>query len=89
MISIMNKKGFTLVELISVLVLLVLLFLFAITTVRKHMDSSEKKATRASALSFINTVSGYASVNNNDPDQDKIAGFYDVNTLYGFTFCLF
>ena len=79
----MNKKGFTLVELISVLVLLVLLFLFAITTVRKHMDSSEKKATRASALSFINTVSGYASVNNNDPDQDKIAGFYDVNTLYG------
>ena len=80
----MNKKGFTLVELISVLIILILLFLFAINTVRKHMDSSEKKATSATAASFFKTAGDYATIKNNDTnvENDKIFGFYTVDTLY-------
>ena len=78
----MNKKGFTLVELISVLVILILLFLFAVTTVKKHIDSSEKKATVAAAQSLFRTTSNFATINNNEQGKDKIFGLYTVDALY-------
>ena len=77
-----NKNGFTLMELIAVLVILILLFLFAVTRVRKSIDSSQKKSVTASTLSFVKTVRGFIETNNNESVNAKYEGLFTVSQLY-------
>ena len=48
----MNKKGFTLVELIAVIVILIVLMVIALTLVNKEMDKSKVKAFLKEANTF-------------------------------------
>ena len=60
----MNKKGFTLVELLAVIVILGLLMAIAIPSVTKYITQSRKKTLVNSIDSFITSAS--TAVNNNE-----------------------
>ena len=57
----MNKKGFTLVELLAVMVILIIVILIALTRVRKTVDKSADQAIVANAGVVIKAVNGAAS----------------------------
>ena len=78
----LNKKGFTLIELIGAIIILVLLFVLTVTRVRTMTDKSKKRATKASAISFAKATNDLVSINNADPKNDLIEGFYTVQSLY-------
>ena len=57
----MNKKGFTLVELLAVIVVLVIVLVIAITRIKKVVDNSSDKTMEANAGVFIKAVNNAAS----------------------------
>lgn len=57
----MNKKGFTLVELLAVIVVLVIVLVIAITRIKKVVDNSSDKTIEANAGVFIKAVNNAAS----------------------------
>lgn len=50
----LNKKGFTLVELLAVIVVLALLMVIATSTIGSALDNSRKKALTIAAQKFLN-----------------------------------
>lgn len=52
----MNKKGFTLVELLAIIVILGILASIATATVGNYIKKSKQDATRVTAQNMINTV---------------------------------
>ena len=71
----MNKKGFTLVELLAVIVILGLLMAIAIPSVTKYITQSRKKTLVNSIDSFITATT--TAVNNNE-----FGALSDQTTLY-------
>lgn len=51
-----NKKGFTLVELLAVIVVLIIIMLVAITFIRTYTKRSKEKALTANALSYVKAI---------------------------------
>ena len=51
-----NKKGFTLIELIAVIVILIIIFLIGILFVRRYTQSSKEKALKANAVSYVKSA---------------------------------
>ena len=58
-----NKKGFTLVELLAVIVILAVVILIAVTAVIPRMNNAKKKAFIDEALIYMNSISDAAVVN--------------------------
>ena len=77
----MNKKGFTLVELLAVMVVLIIVILIAITRVRKTVDKSADEAIKANAGVVIKAVNAAASNVNIMQHSDLKDGVIGANNL--------
>lgn len=55
----MNKKGFTLIEIIAVIVLIGVLLLIASTAVINHMNSIKKSAALENGKSYVTAINDY------------------------------
>ena len=51
-----NKKAFTLVELLAVIVILIILILVAVTIVKKHTLDAKKKSILANSIAYVKAV---------------------------------
>lgn len=58
-----KQKGFTLVELLAVLILLGLIIVIAIPTINKSLESSKEKARKTQEGIIINAAKSYAAEN--------------------------
>ena len=57
-----NKKGFTLVELLAAVIVLIVIIFLAISKIRETQLKAQYKAMKANAVSYINAVNDLASV---------------------------
>lgn len=69
-----NKKGFTLIELIAVIVIIGLLFVIAVPSVSKYMEQSKKQT-------LITTINNYINGVSIDINSNKYL-FRDSNIIY-------
>jgi len=75
-----NKNGFTLVELMAVLIILIIIIFLAISKVNKSIDESENKTIVANAAIYVKAVNDFMSVESlNNPNY--LNGNYTVSTL--------
>ena len=70
----MKKKGFTLIELIAVIVVLAIITLIAVPIISKVVDKARKGAAEASALNYIDAVEKYVILH----DLDSTKYPYDL-----------
>ena len=75
-----NKKGFTLVEILAVLVVLAIIVLLALNKIRDSMKKSNEKSYIANAQVFINAVNDAASTSRLTGNFED--GFYSVATVF-------
>lgn len=75
-----NKKGFTLVELLAVVIILVIIIVMAVTLVKRHTLNAKEKAIEANAISYIKGVN-MLIVNLKRTDKEIINGGYSVDQL--------
>ena len=68
------KKGFTLIELIAVIVILAIITLIAVPIISKVVDKARKGAAEASALNYIDAVEKYVILH----DLDSTKYPYDL-----------
>ncbi len=73
----MNKKGFTLVELLAVIVILALIMVFAVPQILNVMNDSKKKNFQLYAQRFMQSVSDYYQSKGLLNEQDKITTKYN------------
>ena len=59
----MNKKGFTLTEIILVVIIVGVLSLLASSTVIRHLNKSKKDAAFRNAMGYVNAINDYNFVN--------------------------
>ena len=75
----MNKKGFTLVELLAVIVILAVIALIATPVVLNMIEESRKGAAESSALSYVEQVENKIVINSmNATDDTNYDGRYQV-----------
>jgi type IV pilus assembly protein PilA len=72
-----NKKGFTLVELLAVIVILALIMGIAVVSIGSVLQSSKKKIMFENAQSILNGVKKQLLINNDTPNASG-------TTYYGF-----
>ena len=79
----MKKKGFTLVELLAVIVILAIIALIATPIILGVIEKSKKGATENSALGYTEAVEKQTARNLLDEDKtnDITDGVYTVNDL--------
>ena len=70
----MKKKGFTLIELIAVIVVLAIITLIAVPIISKVVDKARKGAAEESALNYIDAVEKYVILH----DLDSTKYPYDL-----------
>ncbi|MBR5663004.1 MAG: prepilin-type N-terminal cleavage/methylation domain-containing protein [Bacilli bacterium] len=75
-----NKKGFTLVELIAVVVVLIIVFLIAMSKIRNSSLTAKKKAISANAISYMKLVKDKAGEDVAD-NELLDSGVYSVDDL--------
>lgn len=77
----MKNKGFTLVELIAVIVILALITLIVVPKVKTSLTKSENKSRIISAQEFNRAIENQIieNINNNDPDIEE--GTYTIDNL--------
>ena len=68
----MNKKGFTLIELMAVIVVLIIIFLIAVPIVSNVTSSSKKSAAKTNAIHFIDAV---------EAENSTLTGTYDLSDI--------
>ena len=73
----MNKKGFTLVELLAVIVILSIILVIAVPSVNRYIKQSKEKAYKVQISELLDAVESYANMNNeilpeNDDEVIKI-----------------
>lgn len=74
-----NKKGFTLVELLAVIVILAVVILIAVTAIIPRMNKAKKKAFGDEALAFIKAADEYVVSDLQGVWPTKV----DISTLTG------
>ena len=74
------KKGFTLVEVLGVIVLLTVISLIAVPRISRIIANTKKTAAKNSALGYVDAVDKQQAFNFNDnkADNNILAGFYQV-----------
>ena len=77
-----NKKAFTLVELLAVIVILIILILFAVTIVKKHTLDAKKKSILANSIAYVKAVNTLI-VELKTTDNSIIDGNLTVDELNG------
>lgn len=80
----MNKKGFTLIEMISVLVIISLIALVSVVSVTKILESS-KKTLSNSQIKQIESATRIWGADNmtilpNDPSSENVCEYKDINS---------
>ena len=75
----MKRKGFTLIELIAVIVILAIIALIATPTILGVVENARKGSAESSALGYIDAVEKQVMINELATDKTKItSGVYDV-----------
>ena len=83
----MNKKGFTLVELLGVIILLGILATIAVVGYSNYLGNSKKKAFTIEEENFISaTRSAYADCISNKTDNDFCSNHPNLETKYTYQF---
>ena len=80
----MNKRGITLVELLTVLIVLILIFLMAIIKVNDVMDDAEQKSIKASAISYVKAVNDAFLLKNGTalfPEYEGVYTYDELNSI--------
>ena len=75
-----NKKGFTLVELLAVIVILLVIVLIAVNVINDKIKKAEKNSVEVNANNYIKAVNGVASLSQNI-GEDMEKGTYQVRQL--------
>lgn len=75
-----NKKGFTLIELMAVIIILIVVMLMALVIITQYTKDSKEKAIRADAITFIKLVRDMAGKNLAE-DGELDSGLYTVAQL--------
>ena len=57
-----NKEGFTLVELLAVIVVLIIVLLITLTSVKKAKDKAQINAMKANAMSYLDAVKSQSEI---------------------------
>jgi prepilin-type N-terminal cleavage/methylation domain-containing protein len=73
----MNKKGFTLTELILVILLIGILSLIASTAVMGHINSTRKNASIKNAMAYVSAINDYNFIN----QGEEIITSGDISTI--------
>ena len=77
-----NKKGFTLVEVLGVVVLIAIIFLISYTTILNHFKRSQDKIDENTFSLLKSATKDYMNDNKDDyPENNKNVFCIDVNTL--------
>ena len=74
----LNKKGFTLVELLAVIVILALLMVVALSVMGNVQNNTKKTALKTEGQKILNSI-------NNDLESARILGTIDASTVTGYT----
>ena len=78
----MKKKGFTLVELLAVIVILAVIALIATPTILGVIEKSRKGAANSSALGYIDALEKQIAINEMDTNKTSISdGIYHVGEI--------
>ena len=78
----MKKKGFTLVELLAVIVILAVIALIATPTILGVIEKSRKGAANSSALGYIDALEKQIAINEMDTNKTSISdGTYHVGEI--------
>lgn len=81
-----NKKGFTLVELLAVIVILAIIALIATPIILNVIDDARKNSARNSAYGYIDAVEKWSAQQMLNQQADfSLNGKYTKNTLSGVT----
>ena len=75
-----NKKGFTLVELLAVLVVLAVIVLLAVNIINSRVKDARKNSVEVNANNYIKAVNGVAAISQN-VGEDMEKGTYQVRDL--------
>ena len=70
MISMKSKKGFTLVELLVVIIILIVVMLFAVNIIRTNTKKSKENAIKANAIAYIKAVTTLMDTVDNPSEFD-------------------
>ena len=70
-----NKKAFTLVELLAVIIVLIIIILIAYNIIKRNVDESLDNTIKANAGVYIKAVNGYISVEALNDDSLENIGF--------------
>ncbi len=71
----MNKKAFTLIELLAVIIILGLLLAISIPSVTKYLAQSRRKV-------YMNTLDSYVDGMSKMVANDELPGMYEEDTVY-------
>lgn len=74
----MERKGFTLVELLAVIIVLAITFLITTVVISNVIDHAKKEAAKVSALNYIEAVEKYIALSMIDESLPKL----EANTEY-------
>ena len=75
-----NKNGFTLVELLAVVIILIIIILIAVNVVRKNVDKSLDNAIVANAGMYVKAVNEFVQVESIG-NSDLKEGFFSTTQL--------
>ena len=78
--NIKSKKGFTLVELLAVTIILIVIIFLAFTKIKGSSQKSKKNSIKASAISYVKAVNGITSVDGLTNPRFK-EGFFTHETF--------
>ncbi|MCR5787993.1 MAG: prepilin-type N-terminal cleavage/methylation domain-containing protein [Bacilli bacterium] len=67
-----KEKGFTLVEILAVIVILGIIILIATTVIIPHINSAKKKAFLDEALVYISAAENYYAMDNDSEESTKV-----------------
>lgn len=75
----MNKKAFTLIELLAVIIIIGLIAVITVPKINDSIEQSRKKLAETSALSYTKTIDKYLLDQQIDKNKISLNGTYNIN----------